>query len=354
LVPLYDSTPNRALPTAPELRSSAGCLRRPGRRAPTTKARAYASKHYVFTNSSTTSPPQHARRAFRNSVLAAGWIALFMLPLALHAQPQQTSFSELVRATAQNQLADNPHHQLFAWKTRTYHGRNTQVEHVVQTPDGEVSRVVLINDKPLNPVQQSQEQERVRKMLSPSEMRRRLKAEQEDEANTRKMLAAMADAFNFTYVESSTAPNGHKLVTLNFAPRPGFTPPNRETAVFTGMQGKVVIDESAKRIVKIDGTLFKDVNFGWGILGRLYKGGRFVVEEAEITPTHWDTTRMYLHFDGKVLMFKPLHIDENESYWDYQPVPPMSAQQALQFLKRAEPPQNARSSTSSGSSSYAR
>ncbi len=61
--------------------------------------------------------------------------------------------------------------------------------------------------------------------------------------------------------------------------------------VFTGMQGEMLVDETACRLAKIDGTLFKEVNFGWGILGRLYKGGRFFVEQAEVTPSHWDTTQ---------------------------------------------------------------
>ena len=34
-------------------------------------------------------------------------------------------------------------------------------------------------------------------------------------------------------------------------------------------------------------------------------------------------------------MFKPIHIDENESSWDYQSVPPMSVAQAMDFLARS-------------------
>jgi hypothetical protein len=111
--------------------------------------------------------------------------------------------------------------------------------------------------------------------------------------------------------------------------------------VFTGMQGEMLVDETAHRLAKIDGTLFKDVNFGWGILGKLYKGGRFVVEQSEVAPSHWDATRLILHFDGKALLFKSIHIDDNQTSWDYQSVPPMSIEQAMQFLSHSEPAQNA-------------
>ena len=243
------------------------------------------------------------------------------LALPARAQSPQTPPGELVRQAIQNELKDDSQTHLFAWKTRKDHGHKTEVEHDVQTPSGTVSRVVLINDAPLTPQQQREEQERVRTLLDPEQMRSKLKDQQEDDARTRKILASIPDAFDFVYLKSETAPNGHKLTTFQFSPRAGFNPPSREVAVFTGMHGEIVVDETARRLTKVDGTLFKDVNFGWGILGRLYKGGRFLVEKEEITPNHWDTTHVMLHFDGKEIIFKSLHIHEEETDWGYKPVP---------------------------------
>jgi hypothetical protein len=269
-------------------------------------------------------------------------VLISFFALSAHAASQPLPPGELVRAAMQNQLNDNPHSQLFTWKERKYRGRDTQVEHLVDTPNGTVSRVMLIDDKPLTPAQQREERERIRKMLDPAQMRRKLKDQQEDDERTRKMLSTIPDAFDFVYLDNLIAPNGHKLRRIKFIPRPGFNPPSREAMVFTGMQGEVLIDETACRLAKIDGTLFKDVTFGWGIFGRLYKGGRFFVEQSEVSPSHWDTTRMILHFDGKALFFKPIHIDDNETSWDFQPVPPMSVEQALDFLNRGGQSQDAR------------
>lgn len=255
--------------------------------------------------------------------------------------PQQRQLKELVRAAMQNELADDSHLHLFTWKERKYRDHGTQVEQLVSTPSGILGRVMLIDDKPLNAAQQSQEDARIRKMLEPDQLRRRQKDQEEDRERTHKMLAVIPDAFDFTYAGSSTAPNGHKLTHIRFTARPDFDPPSREAMVFTGMDGDMVVDETAQRIAKIDGTLFKDVSFGWGILGRLYKGGRFVVEQSEVTPSHWETTRMILHFEGKAIFFKSIHVDDNETAWDFQPVPPMSAQQASEFLSRPQPAQTA-------------
>jgi hypothetical protein len=270
-------------------------------------------------------------------------VCLLFISLAT-AQASRDAPRELVRTAIQNELKDDGDRSiLFTWKERKYRGRDTQVEHIVDTPNGTVSRVMLIDDKPLNPEQRAQENERIRKMLDPAQLRRKQKDREEDDQRTSRMLAAIPDAFDFQYLDSTQSPNGHKLTRIRFTARPGFNPPTREAMVFTGMQGEMLLDETACRLAKIDGKLFKEVSFGWGILGRLYKGGQFFIEQSEVSPSHWDTTKMILHFEGKALFFKAIHIDENETSWDYQPVPPMSVTQALDFLNRdSQSQQNAR------------
>lgn len=284
----------------------------------------------------------NSRSRYCTSRIYALAVVCLLLCSAGTAAAQQTPPAELVRTAIQNEIKDDSaHSRLFTWKERKFRERVPLVQRVVDTPSGALSRVMLIDGKPLTPAEQKEEDERIRRMLEPAQLRRKQKEQKEDDERTHKMLAAIPDAFDFRFIESSEAPNGHKLTRVSFIARPGFTPPNREAMVFTGMQGEMLIDETAQRLAKIDGTLFRDVTFGWGILGKLYKGGRFVVEQSEVAPSHWDTTRMILHFDGKALFIKPIHIDDNETTWDYQPVPPMSVDQAMQFLAHSEPAQNA-------------
>jgi hypothetical protein len=268
-----------------------------------------------------------------------------LLMLAGAAAAQQPQYDQQVRAAIQNQIKDDRQPRLFAWKERKYRGQSAQIQNIVQTPDGSLSRVAMIDNKPLTPQQRAEEDNRLRRMSDPDQMKRHRKERAEDDERTRKMLSSIPDAFDFQEIASWQAPNGHKMVKLHFSPRPGFTPPSRESMVFTGMQGEVVLDETEQRLAVIDGVLFRDVNFGWGILGRLYKGGRFLVEQAQVADSHWETTHMVLHFEGKALMFKSIHVDENESSWDFRPVPPMSVAQAMQYLDQL--PQNAEMQQSS-------
>jgi hypothetical protein len=63
------------------------------------------------------------------------------------------------------------------------------------------------------------------------------------------------------------------------------------------------------------------VDFGWGILGRLYKGGSFMVQQEQVDGSHWDTTKMTLDLTGKALLFKSLAFQEQEYESDFHRVP---------------------------------
>ncbi len=150
------------------------------------------------------------------------------------------------------------------------------------------------------------------------------------------MLTSLPDAFLYTYVGEEPGPSG-PLVHLKFSPNPKFNPPNHETMVYLGMQGDMFIDAKATRLAKIDGTLFKDVDFGWGILGKLYKGGRFVVEQKDVGGGHWESVRQTLQFNGKILLVKSLTISSTETAYDFRPVPTnITTAQALELLFKSD------------------
>jgi hypothetical protein len=253
----------------------------------------------------------------------------FVLPSPALGQPQ---YNELVRTAIQRQINDKVNPPYFSWMQRVYFGKHTRVEYVVDTPSGRLRRVHYIDDKPLNGEEQRRESKRVSEMIDPDRLARDRESRKEEDARANLLLASIPEAFDFTYKGSSIGADGHKLVTLQFQPRPGFEPPNNETKVFLGMKGELTLDETSNRLVKIDGTLFKDVTFGWGFLGRLFQGGRFVVEQVAATPTHWVGSKSVFKFDGKILLFKSLHINDRDVSWNFRSVPPMTVDEALNFL----------------------
>jgi len=243
---------------------------------------------------------------------------------------------DLVKRAIENQLKNTTRQQFSTWKEKDVKPRGTTVRLLVETPNGVLGRTIEKDGRALTPEEVKAEDARVNRLLDPDQMRAKAKEQKDDEDRTLKMLHAIPDAFLFTYAEKSKAPNGDELVHITFTPNPDFDPPSRECLVFQGMQGDMIVDATETQLAKIDGTLFKDVTIGWGILGRLDKGGRFFVEQQEVYKGHWDQTHMILDFVGKALIFKTIKIKENSTAWDFHPVEHMDVKSALAFLKNKE------------------
>jgi hypothetical protein len=125
---------------------------------------------------------------------------------------------------------------------------------------------------------------------------------------------------------------------LRFRPDPNYQPQSREESVYTGMAGELWLNVPQQRLQKIDAHLFHDVDFGWGILGRLYKGGSFMVKQEQIDGTHWDSTAMKLDLTGKAMLIKQLIYKEQEYESDFHRLPDhLSISEGLEILKKDIP-----------------
>ena len=160
----------------------------------------------------------------------------------------------------------------------------------------------------------------------------RHKKEQEDSNRENEMIRLLPEGFLYHFEGMVDGPNG-PAYRLTFKPNPGFQPPDREAEVYHGMAGELCIDQGEERIVKMQAQLIDDVNFGWGILGKLYKGGSILVEQKDVGEGHWEGTHMKLNLHGKALMIKPLSFETTEDATDFEPVPrQMSYKDAVHML----------------------
>src|SRR5579864_7325848 len=248
-----------------------------------------------------------------------------------------TSAGVLARETIQNELKASNSKQRFEYRGRRQTTKGSQTKQYIETDDGIIARLIAVNDQPISPSDQKKEDERLHKLLTdPAMQAKRHKQQQEDADRVRKMLKSMPDAFIYKYerVEQS---NDGPIAKLSFSPDPNFSPPNRETEIYRGMNGYMLVNANEKRLVQIAGTLFQEVNFGWGILGRLNPGGHFIVKQTEIGPGRWETTEQDLKFTGKVFLFKSLNIDERETESDFQTAPSLTLEQGVAFLEHQNP-----------------
>jgi hypothetical protein len=268
---------------------------------------------------------------------------LLVLASGLLASGEQANreAAELVRQTVQNEIRSNNGGAKFMFKDYKETPRGSQTKLIVETADATAGLLVALDGKPLTALQRQAEQARLDSLAhNPAELRKKQKSEHEDTEHTIKIMKALPDAF--LYERDGTeagseelGKSGDELVRLRFRPNPNYNPPSRTEQVLTGMRGYVLIDENLHRIAKIDGTLFKEVGFGWGILGHLDKGGHFVVQQANVGDGDWEVTRMDLSFTGRELLFKKLMIKSKESCSDFHPAPSnLTFAQAVELLKK--------------------
>lgn len=251
--------------------------------------------------------------------------------------------AELVRRAVDNglkQSGDGPKF-LFRDTKETPHGSSTKL--MVETRDAMAGMVIAVNGKPVGTGVRQAELNRLNHLAQDREaLQHKRKQEKEDEARVNRIVKALPDAF--LYEPDGTQLGGRGLgkagdglVRLKFRPNPNYDPPSRTEQVLTGMRGYVLIDANKNRIARIDGTLFKDVAFGWGILGHLDKGGHFLVEQADVGNDHWEISHMSLDFTGKILLFKSINIKSDETFSDFRPAPAdLTFAQGVELLKKQE------------------
>jgi hypothetical protein len=264
-------------------------------------------------------PPSRATRI----VLAV------LLSGQLHAaQTPRVAPVELVRKTVHNEIDAGKNAGKFMFKQRKQTPKGSETKLIVETRDAMVGLLIAVDDHPLTAEQRRAEDERVNRFIKdPDELKKRQKQERDDADRIGRIMRALPDAFIYEYDGTEPAKDGvghagNTLVRLKFRPNPGYEPPSHVEQVLTGMAGYLLIDESRCRIAKIDGVLQKDVGFGWGILGHLDRGGRFLVDQGDVGQSDWEITHMDLEFTGKVLFFKSLSIKSSELESDFRPVPP--------------------------------
>ena len=228
------------------------------------------------------------------------------------------SANELARKIIANELkfqADDHAHWMYRLE-KEESGRN-QVQEILETKDGSISRLLSIDGRALNAKQQQKENQRLQMLVShPDEQRKLQQASNKKAEQGARLFKILPDVFVFDY-----AGRQGDLVTLTFRPNPNFQPPSIEARVLHSMQGEMTVETIQERLTAISGHLMEDVRFGGGVLGHLDKGGNFEVRQTEVAPGHWEMAVLNVDMKGKALLFKTIGAHEIESHSDFHRIP---------------------------------
>lgn len=263
---------------------------------------------------------------------------LLILTLGLGPASAQTSApaipaGQLVREVVYNELNDHKGHGYWRYWLRQTGARGSWTQDQVETSEGPVERLTERNGTPIDAAEQEAEDERLRHLLSsPQEQARQRQHYQDDEGRIGRIVALLPEAFLYDYDGRE-----HGCYRLRFRPNPSYPARSIEARIFHGMSGTIWLDARYKRLARLDGHVAENVDFGYGIIGRLNKDGWFRLERTQVSETEWKTSHLEIHMSGRALLLKSIAHETEEWRGGFQPVPAgMSMAQGMKLLEQTE------------------
>jgi hypothetical protein len=183
-------------------------------------------------------------------------LILTIIVLGVPARPQSVpnspvSANDLVRRVITNELNFQDDHTNWMYRLEKEQYGKKQVEEIVETKEGSLSRLLSVNGLPLTPKQQMEEDERVRELMASRSEQQKLRRSLDAETlQGRRLFKLLPDAFVFSY-----AGDDGNLVKLSFRPNPSFHAPSMEARVFHDMEGEMWVDRAQERPAGFDGHL---------------------------------------------------------------------------------------------------
>jgi hypothetical protein len=231
------------------------------------------------------------------------------------AQRSDPGADHALRTAMESELrAEKADKSVWKYTDRNEEAGKRTTAHAIETPQGELRRLVSVNGQPLSHDADQKECDRIRRFVNDPDLQAKAhKSDAHDDAQAEAFLRMLPDAFIWT-----PAGETPETVTLRYRPNPNFRPPTLEARVLAVMAGQMVIAKQGNRIQSLSGKLTQDVKFLWGMVGRMNQGGTFDVERRQVAPGHWAITENHVHIGGHAL-FKSIGQESDEVKTDWVP-----------------------------------
>lgn len=249
--------------------------------------------------------------------------------------PAGTPADWVRRAADSEARANEAQSDFFAYTLEKHSKSGKALREVVELKEGILARTVRWNDRALTPEETAKEDARLTKLLSDTEERRKKFREQGEEMRrVLRLVKALPDALLWEY-ESTEELQGRPTLRLRFVPNRKYQSSNRETMAFRATKGKAWIDLADMRIVKLDAALTDDVTIGWGLLGRINRGGKLLLEQTLVGENKWRISTLIIDASGKALIFKSIQLKQRQFGTNYRAVSKLTLEQAIEMLRHS-------------------
>jgi hypothetical protein len=257
---------------------------------------------------------------------------LSFLVLASTAAIAQSNPQARVSKMVENDLESQKHPRYWMYLDLKKKPGRTELSRVIQTPECWVTWLVAIDGHPPTEEERKHAREQLEKLVNNADARKKNRDEIDaDGRKSAELLKLLPEAFLFT-----RAGREGKSIRLKFRPNPKYRPSSNEARVFHAMEGVLLIDAKQTRLAKLSGRLISDVDFGFGILGKLRKGGTFEVVQSEVAPKDWEVSLLDIDISGRALFFHSIGEQQHEVRSQFKPVPSgLSLAQAASMMTKS-------------------
>lgn len=271
-------------------------------------------------------------------------VALFGLGFAVAQAENRTPVQpaqQLVADVMYNELRDRECDSFWQYRSVRISGSQDMVREQVETSQGPIFRILEEHNRPLDADQRQKEEQRLQELVTrPGAMDRVEQDHLKDEERMKRVIQMLPQAFLYEY----DGPAEGDEVRLIYRPNPAYTPPSYEGRVVHALAGTLVVNQRLKRMVSMKGQMLDRVDFGYGLIGYIEKGGTFEIRREQVSETRWKTSLVDVHIQGRVFLLHNVNKDQREQRTDFHAVPhDISLTAAKQLLDHvAEDPAVAR------------
>jgi hypothetical protein len=177
-------------------------------------------------------------------------------------------------------------------------------------PTGTGTMKILVSDrgKPADPAEYSKQlqlwEQTLELALKPNDARAKtayakFEKKKKDRAE---LINSMKEGLLRKWIGQETI-SGHLCDVIQLDPNPEFHPHSTLQEAITRVTAKVWVDHTATQIVRAEAHVTRDISFGGGILGKLYRGGVFAFDQSEVAPGVWLPTRYQYDYTARKFLF---------------------------------------------------
>ncbi|RZU43615.1 hypothetical protein BDD14_5294 [Edaphobacter modestus] len=228
-------------------------------------------------------------------------LVVFCLLSVLPPLSAQTA-KELMIDACYNERKQHKNDALWASRVERHTAGHIYLEEEIETVGGPIHRLILVDGHEPSPSERKQDDDRLGKLLQNPKAQQAMKKNREaDQKNVDEILRAVPDALLF---EDQGRQEG--LEKLAFRPNPAYNPTPYEERALPALSGVILIDLQEKRLAQFSATLTEQVDFGYGVLGQLKKGGTIEVKRIRLSPGIWKTNSSKISVYGASFSSRPL------------------------------------------------